>query len=158
MLVVNTFFNVTFFVSRYRYGESKDLGADVLNNVIFKLLSQKQQEPYSVIDRLQPYIREFLLRDGNQPSILAYLDEMLKDLERFCAGRTKCTVPLATDNLPSHNLAYNCLEPVRMDSHMQLALQFRKISTCKLYAPISDYLEMLNLIPVCIVFLQAFST
>ena len=82
-------------MSRYRYGENKNSDADELNHVIIELLSQKQQATYSVIDRLQPYVREFLLRDGNQPSIVAYLDQTLKDLERFCVGRMKYTVPLA---------------------------------------------------------------
>ena len=95
-LVVNTCINVTFCVCRYNYGKNKD-NADDLNNIIIELLSQKQQGTYSIIDRQQPYIREFLLRDGSQPSIVAYLDQTLKDLERFCVGKMKCSVPLAVD-------------------------------------------------------------
>ena len=88
---------MTFCVSRYNYGKNKDSNADELNNIIVELLSQKEQGTYTVIDRLQPYIREFLLRNGNQPSIVAYLDQTLNDLERFCVGKMKCIVPLAID-------------------------------------------------------------
>jgi hypothetical protein len=95
--IVCTFINVMFYVSRYNYGKSKDAKADELNDIIVDLLSQKQHGTYSVIDRSQPYIREFLLRDGNQPSIVAYLDQTLKYLERFCVSQMKCSVPLAID-------------------------------------------------------------
>lgn len=81
--IVSAFINVMFYVSRYNYGKSKDAKADELNDIIVELLSKKQHGTYSVIDRSQPYIREFLLHDGNQPSIVAYLDQTLKDLERF---------------------------------------------------------------------------
>ncbi|CAB4005501.1 Hypothetical predicted protein [Paramuricea clavata] len=95
--IVSTFINVMFYVSRYNYGKSKDAKADELNDIIVELLSQKQHGTYSVIDRSQPYIREFLLRDANQPSIVAYLDQTLKDLERFCVSQMKCSVSLAID-------------------------------------------------------------
>ncbi|XP_028416102.1 uncharacterized protein LOC114539689 [Dendronephthya gigantea] len=51
---------------KYNYGKNKDSNADELNNIIVELLSQKQQGAYCVIDKEQPYIREFFLRDSNR--------------------------------------------------------------------------------------------
>ena len=74
------------FASRYNYGKSKHV--DELQEIIIELLGQRKQEAHEVIDQLQPYIPEFLLQGGNQPTIVAYLDQTVKDLE---------SVPLAID-------------------------------------------------------------
>ena len=82
-------------VFRNNYGKSQHL--DELQDIIIELLGQRKQEAHDVIDKLQPYIREFLLQDSNQATIVAYLDQTVRDLERFCVGKTTSSVPLAID-------------------------------------------------------------
>ena len=49
-----------------------------------ELLNQSTECTSSILDRSQPYIQEFILRHCNQPSIVAYLIQTMKDVERFC--------------------------------------------------------------------------
>ena len=49
-----------------------------------ELLNQSTECTSSILDSSQPYIQEFILRHCNQPSIVAYLTQTMKDVERFC--------------------------------------------------------------------------
>ena len=62
-----------------------------------QLLSQSTERSPYILDKSQPYIQEFSLRSGNQPSVVAYLNQTLKDLERFCTTHHEKTSPLVVD-------------------------------------------------------------
>ena len=74
---------------RYNYAEPRGKRGDDLKDVIMQLLSQSTERSPYILDKSQPYIQEFSLRSGNQPSVVAYLNQTLKDLERFCTTATK---------------------------------------------------------------------
>lgn len=69
---------------RYNYGEPRGKRDDDLKDVILQPLNQSTERNPFILDKSQPYITEFTLRSGNQPSIVSYLNQTLKDLERFC--------------------------------------------------------------------------
>ena len=81
---------------RYNYGH-KEKSADVVQDILMGLLGQHVKSQSSVLDRLQPYIREFMLRHDNQPAFVAYLDQTLVDLQRFCTSGPGFKSPLVLD-------------------------------------------------------------
>ena len=67
---------------RYNYAEPRGKRGDDLKDVIMQLLSQSTERSPYILDKSQPYKQEFSLRSSNQPSVVAYLNQTLKDLER----------------------------------------------------------------------------
>ena len=84
-------------IFRYNYSEKGQRSDNVVKDIIMELLRQNAKPHFSVLDRNQPYIREFMLRHGNQPAIVAFLDQTLVDLQRFCAAGQECVSPLVID-------------------------------------------------------------
>lgn len=86
-------------VSNYRqnYGRSsKTQNADAVRDIIFMLLEQSSAEEPSVLSKDQPFIQELLVRHGKHVEIVAFLEQTLKDIERFC---TKKANPRETSTL-----------------------------------------------------------
>ena len=49
------------------------------------LLEQNQDADCSVLDNNQPFIREILQRHGHQPAMVAYTNQTITDVARFCS-------------------------------------------------------------------------
>ena len=81
---------------RYNYGKPQKR-EDELKDVILELLSQSTSRDSFVTERAQPFIREFCLRHGNQPSMVSYLNQTLEDMRRFCTCRTPTKSPFIVD-------------------------------------------------------------
>ena len=75
---------ISIFIYRYDYGDSRIKKGDDIKDIIMELLNQSTECTSSILDRSQPYIQEFILRHCNQPSIVTYLTQTMKDVERFC--------------------------------------------------------------------------
>lgn len=74
-------------VSNYRsnYGQQARRNQDDINDVILMLLEQNQDADCFVLDDNQPFIREILQRHACQPAIVAYTNQTLADVARFCS-------------------------------------------------------------------------
>ena len=89
-------------VSNYgqNYGPSKKTqNADAIWDIIFNLLEQSNEQDPSVLNKDQPFIQELLVRHGKQVEIVAFLEQTLKDIERFCTKKAnpRETSPLCAD-------------------------------------------------------------
>ena len=70
---------------KYLYGQSNSKERqDELSDLILQILEQRSDKECFVLDDDQPFVRELLCRQGSQPSIVAFTDQTLKDIERFC--------------------------------------------------------------------------
>lgn len=89
---------------RHSYGEAKaKVSVDQIQEVILKLLDQPSAavelaDPF-VLQKNQPFVREFLLRHEKQACFVAYLQQSLTDIERFCttSANPRFTTPLVSD-------------------------------------------------------------
>jgi hypothetical protein len=72
---------------RHLYGETKaKTGADQIQEVILQMLEQLSVidgNDTDVLDKNQPFLREFLLRHEKQGCFVAYLQQTLTEIERF---------------------------------------------------------------------------
>ncbi len=75
-------------VTNYRsnYGQQARTKQDDMSDVILMLLEQNQDADVSVLDDSQPFIREILHRHGHQPAMVAYTNQTLEDVARFCSS------------------------------------------------------------------------
>ena len=97
LLATYTTFKAFLSFPRYNYSEPSGKRGEDLKDVIMQLLGQStEQSPY-ILEKSQRYIREFSLRSGNQPSIVAYLNQTLKDLEKYCSTQQEKASPLVVD-------------------------------------------------------------
>ncbi|XP_028514907.1 uncharacterized protein LOC110239267 isoform X1 [Exaiptasia diaphana] len=88
-------------ISNYRqtYGPVKNRKhEDAIRDVIFELLEQSHEDS-DLLDKNQSFIQELLLRHGKQAGVVAYLQQTLKDIERFCTTKANpfITSPLSAD-------------------------------------------------------------
>ena len=96
---------------RHLYGETKaKTGADQIQEVILQMLEQLSVvdgNDTDVLDKNQPFLREFLLRHEKQGCFVAYLQQTLTEIERFSttSANPRFTTPLACDttfNIANH--------------------------------------------------------
>ena len=73
-----------------RQNEAKD---DALR-LIESLLEQSKgaKNIRSPVDPHQPFLREFCLQSGGQPKFVLFLEQTLKDIERFCCNNNRYTI------------------------------------------------------------------
>ena len=69
---------------KFNYGSVSRSDQDEISNVILALLEQNHGSDSVVLDDNQPFIREVIFRNGRQPSIVAFTDQTIKDVSRFC--------------------------------------------------------------------------
>ena len=69
---------------KFNYGSVSRSDQDEISNVILALLEQNHGSDSVVLDDNQPFIREVIFRHGRQPSIVAFTDQTIKDVSRFC--------------------------------------------------------------------------
>ena len=55
-----------------------------MSDIILMLLEQNQDADCSVLDSNQPFIRDILQRHGHQPAMVAYTNQTIMDVARFC--------------------------------------------------------------------------
>ena len=93
------------------YGEMKaKTGADQIQEVILQMLEQLSivdRNDTDVLDKNQSFLGEFLLRHEKQSCFVAYLQQILTDIERFSitSANPRFTTPLACDttfNIANH--------------------------------------------------------
>ena len=84
---------------KFNYGSVSRSDQDEISNVILALLEQNHDSDSVVLDDNQPFIREVIFRHGRQPSIVAFTDQTIKDVSRFCtrSGNLTHFSPLLID-------------------------------------------------------------
>lgn len=74
-----------------------------------ELLDQSKEQNPHVLDKNQPFVREFLLRHGHQSTVVAYLDQTLRDVDRFCTNDPHSTFVVDTTfNIADYYLTPTC--------------------------------------------------
>lgn len=83
---------------KFNYGiNSKSI--DEIKDVILMLLEQNQENDFFILEANQPFIREIVFRQGCQPAVVAFTNQTLTDVLRFCsrAGSEHSFSPLLID-------------------------------------------------------------
>ena len=65
------------------------------------LLEQNQEKDFFIPEQNQPFVREIVFRQGCQPAVVAFTNQTLTDVLRFCtrAGSEIWFSPLLVDQV-----------------------------------------------------------
>ena len=96
--------------SRNNYSQSRPRrDEDEIKDIILELLDQSKGQNPNVLDKNQPFVREFLLRHGHQSTVVAYLDQTLRDVDRFCTNDPHSPFVVDTTfNIADYYLTQTC--------------------------------------------------
>lgn len=73
------------------------------------LLDQIKERNSHVLDKNQPSVREFLLSHDHQSTVVAYLDQTLRDVDRFCTNDPHSPIAVDTTfNIADYYLTQTC--------------------------------------------------
>ena len=83
---------------KFNYGTSSK-SIDEIKDVILMLLEQNQEKDFFISEQNQPFVREIVFRQGCQPAVVAFTNQTLTDVLRFCrrAGSEIWFSPLLVD-------------------------------------------------------------
>ena len=87
-------------VSNYKFNHGNNSrSSDEINDVILMLLEQNQEKDFFILEENQPFVREVLFRQGCQPAVVAFTNQTLTDVSRFCtrSGSENNFSPLLAD-------------------------------------------------------------
>ena len=86
-------------VSNYKFNYASNLKSNDEINVILMLREQNVEKDFLILEENQPFVREVLFRQGCQPAVVAFTNQTLTDVLRFCAraGSENSFSPLLAD-------------------------------------------------------------
>ena len=78
---------------------------DPLLDIIKEIISSENNHNTLLLDKDQTYVREILIRNEKNPSILMYLDQNLRVIERFCSNKAPILYFSALSADDTYNIA-----------------------------------------------------